>query len=143
MQPEQGVLDDLLRAAGVAGQQQRGQAHHRPPLAVEDGLEVVGGLRARPASAPGSLLLRGPHCSHARGPRRLTRVQRRYAGPDAPDTVLRMAEECVFCRIVAGELPVELLHDDEHVVAFRDMAPKAEVHVLVVPRRHVARRHRA
>ena len=48
-----------------------------------------------------------------------------------------MAEECVFCRIVAGEVPVELLHDDEHVVAFRDMAPKAEVHVLVVPRRHV------
>ncbi len=44
----------------------------------------------------------------------------------------------MFCRIVAGEVPVELLHDDEHVVAFRDMAPKAEVHVLVVPRRHVA-----
>lgn len=43
----------------------------------------------------------------------------------------------MFCRIVAGEVPVELLHDGEHVVAFRDMAPKAEVHVLVVPRRHV------
>ena len=43
----------------------------------------------------------------------------------------------MFCRIVAGELPVELIHDGEHVVAFRDMAPKAEVHVLVVPRRHV------
>ena len=43
----------------------------------------------------------------------------------------------MFCRIVAGELPVELLHDGEHVVAFRDMAPKAEVHVLVVPRRHM------
>lgn len=43
----------------------------------------------------------------------------------------------MFCRIVAGELPVEFLHDGEHVVAFRDMAPKAEVHVLVVPRRHV------
>lgn len=48
-----------------------------------------------------------------------------------------MADDCVFCRIIAGEVPVELLHDDEHVVAFRDMAPKAEVHVLVVPRRHV------
>ena len=48
-----------------------------------------------------------------------------------------MAEECVFCRIVAGEVPVELLHEDEHVVAFRDTAPRAEVHVLVVPRRHV------
>ncbi len=49
-----------------------------------------------------------------------------------------MAADCVFCRIVSGELAVELLHDDEHVVAFRDMAPKAEVHVLVVPRRHVS-----
>lgn len=48
-----------------------------------------------------------------------------------------MAQECVFCQIVAGELPVDLLHDDEHVVAFRDQAPKAEVHLLVVPRRHV------
>ena len=43
----------------------------------------------------------------------------------------------MFCQIVAGEVPVELLHDDEHVVAFRDRAPKAEVHLLVVPRRHV------
>ena len=49
----------------------------------------------------------------------------------------RMAEECVFCRIVAGELPAELHYDDEHVVAFRDQAPKAEVHLLVVPRHHV------
>ena len=44
----------------------------------------------------------------------------------------------MFCQIVAGEVPVELLHDDEHVVAFRDMSPKAEVHLLVVPRRHVS-----
>lgn len=49
----------------------------------------------------------------------------------------RMADDCVFCRIVSGDVPAELLHDDEHVVAFRDMAPKAEVHLLVVPRSHV------
>ena len=48
-----------------------------------------------------------------------------------------MADDCVFCRIVAGEVPVDLLRDEEHVVAFYDRAPKAEVHVLVVPRRHV------
>lgn len=46
-------------------------------------------------------------------------------------------DDCVFCRIVAGEIPAELVHSDGDVVAFRDSAPKAEVHVLVVPRRHV------
>jgi len=49
-----------------------------------------------------------------------------------------MSEGCVFCRIVAGEVPVELLHDGKHVIAFRDLSPKAEVHLLVVPRRHVS-----
>lgn len=44
---------------------------------------------------------------------------------------------CVFCRIVAGEIPAELVHQDEHVIAFRDLEPKAPVHVLVVPRRHL------
>lgn len=48
-----------------------------------------------------------------------------------------MADDCVFCRIVAGEVPADLVHEDDEVVAFRDTSPKAEVHVLVVPRRHV------
>jgi histidine triad (HIT) family protein len=48
-----------------------------------------------------------------------------------------MADDCVFCRIVAGELPAELVLDTDDVVAFRDLSPKADVHVLVVPRRHV------
>ena len=48
-----------------------------------------------------------------------------------------MADDCVFCRIVAGEIPAQVVHEDAEVVAFRDAAPKAEVHVLVVPRRHV------
>lgn len=43
----------------------------------------------------------------------------------------------MFCRIVAGEIPADTVHRDDDVVAFRDLAPKAEVHVLVVPRRHV------
>lgn len=48
-----------------------------------------------------------------------------------------MADDCVFCRIVSGEIPADLLVDDEDVIAFPDMSPKADVHVLVVPRRHV------
>jgi len=44
---------------------------------------------------------------------------------------------CIFCRIVAGEIPAALVHSDERVIAFRDVTPQAPVHVLVVPRRHV------
>jgi histidine triad (HIT) family protein len=44
---------------------------------------------------------------------------------------------CVFCRILAGEIPATFVHEEEHVVAFRDVQPVAPVHVLVVPRRHV------
>ena len=44
---------------------------------------------------------------------------------------------CVFCRIVAGEVPATFVHQDDTVVAFRDVTPAAPVHVLVVPRRHV------
>lgn len=46
--------------------------------------------------------------------------------------------DCVFCRIVAGELPSERVREDQHTVAFRDASPQAPVHVLVVPRLHVA-----
>lgn len=45
---------------------------------------------------------------------------------------------CIFCRIVAGEIPATIVHQDAAVVAFRDATPTAPVHVLVVPRRHVA-----
>lgn len=44
---------------------------------------------------------------------------------------------CLFCRIVAGEIPATLIAETPHAVAFRDIAPKAPVHVLVIPRRHV------
>ncbi|MGP9693134.1 HIT domain-containing protein [Brachybacterium sp. AOP25-B2-12] len=44
--------------------------------------------------------------------------------------------DCVFCGIVAGTVPADLVHADDTVVAFRDLAPKAPVHVLVVPREH-------
>jgi histidine triad (HIT) family protein len=44
---------------------------------------------------------------------------------------------CLFCRIVAGEIPATLLAENALAVAFRDIAPQAPVHALVVPRRHV------
>jgi histidine triad (HIT) family protein len=46
--------------------------------------------------------------------------------------------DCLFCRIVAGTIPATLVHQDEHLVAFRDINPQAPMHVLIVPRRHVA-----
>ncbi len=45
---------------------------------------------------------------------------------------------CIFCRIVAGEIPAEIVAKDEHTVAFLDIAPLADGHTVVVPRRHVA-----
>jgi histidine triad (HIT) family protein len=44
---------------------------------------------------------------------------------------------CIFCRIVAGDLPAEVVHRTEHTLAFRDLHPRAPVHVLVVPLHHV------
>jgi histidine triad (HIT) family protein len=46
--------------------------------------------------------------------------------------------DCVFCRIARKEIPSTLLHDDPDVVAFEDIHPRAKVHVLVVPKRHLA-----
>ena len=45
---------------------------------------------------------------------------------------------CLFCRIARGEIPAKLAHQDDQVVAFHDIDPKAPVHVLVVPRQHIA-----
>ena len=48
------------------------------------------------------------------------------------------APDCLFCRIIAGEVPVDTVSADEHAVAFRDTNPQAPLHVLVVPRDHHA-----
>ncbi len=45
--------------------------------------------------------------------------------------------DCLFCGIVAGEVPADIVATDERTVAFRDLNPQAPVHVLVVPRRHI------
>jgi histidine triad (HIT) family protein len=47
-----------------------------------------------------------------------------------------MAEDCIFCKIVAGEIPSATVYEDEHCYAFRDNNPQAPFHVLVVPREH-------
>jgi histidine triad (HIT) family protein len=45
--------------------------------------------------------------------------------------------ECVFCRIIAREIPAKLLHEDDQAIAFTDISPKAPTHVLVVPKKHI------
>jgi histidine triad (HIT) family protein len=49
-----------------------------------------------------------------------------------------MEGSCIFCRIARGEIPARLAHQDERAVAFHDIDPKAPVHVLVIPRKHIA-----
>ena len=46
--------------------------------------------------------------------------------------------DCLFCKIIAGEIPSAKVYEDEHVYAFKDINPEAPVHVLVVPKTHIA-----
>ena len=46
--------------------------------------------------------------------------------------------DCLFCRIIAGEIPSSMIHEDLELVAFRDINPQAPLHALIVPRRHIA-----
>lgn len=47
-----------------------------------------------------------------------------------------MSTDCLFCRIVAGQIPADVVAETETVLAFRDITPRAKVHVLVVPKTH-------
>ena len=49
-----------------------------------------------------------------------------------------MADDCLFCRIVRGEIPAKIVAENAHCVAFRDINPQAPTHVVIVPREHVA-----
>ena len=49
-----------------------------------------------------------------------------------------MAENCLFCRIIGGEIPAKIVAENTHCVAFRDINPQAPTHVVIVPREHVA-----
>jgi histidine triad (HIT) family protein len=46
-------------------------------------------------------------------------------------------EECLFCKIAAGELDTEIVHSSDHVIAFRDINPQAPVHLLIIPKDHI------
>jgi len=46
--------------------------------------------------------------------------------------------DCIFCRIVAGEIPAEIVFQDAEFLAFHDIHPQAPVHILIVPRAHIA-----
>ena len=46
--------------------------------------------------------------------------------------------DCLFCKIIAGEIPAKIVHQDDRLVVFSDINPQATLHVLVVPRRHIA-----
>ena len=46
--------------------------------------------------------------------------------------------ECLFCKIEQGEIPSDKVYEDEDVIVFKDLYPKADVHLLVVPRKHIA-----
>jgi histidine triad (HIT) family protein len=46
--------------------------------------------------------------------------------------------DCLFCKILNGEIPAKKVYEDEHTFAFEDISPKAPTHVLVIPKRHLA-----
>ena len=48
-----------------------------------------------------------------------------------------MAQECLFCEIVAGEMKADVVHSSDNVVAFRDINPQAPTHILIVPKEHI------
>ncbi len=45
--------------------------------------------------------------------------------------------DCIFCKIVAGEIPADILYQDEEMIAFRDTNPVAPTHLLIIPRKHI------
>jgi histidine triad (HIT) family protein len=48
-----------------------------------------------------------------------------------------MADECIFCQIIAGRKPADIVYQTETIIAFRDIAPQAPTHILLVPRKHI------
>jgi len=46
--------------------------------------------------------------------------------------------DCIFCKIASGEIPADIVYDDDEIIAFRDLAPQAPVHVLIIPKTHIS-----
>ena len=51
---------------------------------------------------------------------------------------MSLNDRCLFCRIIAGEIPAKKAYEDDDVVAFHDVNPQAPTHILVIPRKHIA-----
>ena len=49
-----------------------------------------------------------------------------------------MTEECLFCRIVAGEVPSDIVYQDKEFLSFRDINPQAPKHIIIIPKAHIA-----
>ena len=49
-----------------------------------------------------------------------------------------MSEDCLFCKISSGKIPADKVYEDDRIIAFRDISPQAPLHVLIVPRKHLA-----
>ena len=47
-------------------------------------------------------------------------------------------EDCIFCKIINGSIPCDMIYEDELVVSFRDINPEAPIHVLIVPKKHIS-----
>ncbi|MDD4351983.1 MAG: histidine triad nucleotide-binding protein [Candidatus Gracilibacteria bacterium] len=54
-----------------------------------------------------------------------------------PEENEQISEDCVFCKILNGEIESNLVYSDEEIVAFNDINPKAPIHILIVPRKHI------
>jgi histidine triad (HIT) family protein len=85
-----------------------------------------------------------PAASRIANRRTGTRILRRAAAHHAPPAILssnrksRDMSECIFCAIANGKIPARKVLENEDLVAFHDLNPAAPVHVLVIPRRHIA-----
>lgn len=49
-----------------------------------------------------------------------------------------VADDCIFCKIVAGKIPAQKIYEDDDVIAFNDIKPNAKLHFLIVPKSHIA-----
>ena len=46
-------------------------------------------------------------------------------------------EDCIFCKIIKGEIPSSKVYEDEDIIAFKDIQPEAPIHILLVPKKHI------
>ena len=125
---------------------------HEPDVALFGGAEglrdIAGVLEAAAAAlVPGGWLvmefgfgqeLKSKCSSGRQAALRIDRDARRSAGDPANRYHSTPMSDCLFCKIIAGEIPGALVHQDEALVAFKDINPQAPLHVLIVPRRHIA-----